>query len=120
MRILAANSPLIGSEPSADKREVRKDSRTVNQSWLWGEILLAGLLGASLALFLAYPSLRTHYDLPELRLVLQTTMALAGLLVAVPVPTRYSVDGLPGSLLLAPGLFILAPPGALFAVVPPC
>jgi hypothetical protein len=32
---------------------VRKDSRTVNQSWLWGEILLAGLLGASLALFLA-------------------------------------------------------------------
>ena len=53
----------------------KRDGRTENQSWLWGEILLAGLLGASLALFLAYPGLRTHYDLPELRLVLQTTMA---------------------------------------------
>src|SRR5436190_1086283 len=33
-----------------------------------------------LALFLSYPVLRTSYELPELRLVLQTTMALAGLL----------------------------------------
>jgi len=45
-----------------------KTERNEYQSWLWGEILLAGLLGASLALFLAYPVLQTRYDLPELRL----------------------------------------------------
>jgi signal transduction histidine kinase len=109
---------LIGSEPSADKRDVRKDSRTVNQSWLWGEILLAGLLGASLALFLAYPGLRTHYDLPELRLVLQTSMALAGLLVAVLAATRYSVEGRRVDLLLASGFFITSLSAAVFAIGP--
>ena len=67
-----------------------KKQRTVTQSWLWSEILLAGLLGASLALFLAYPVLQTRYDLPELRLVLQTTMAGAGILVAVLAAARYS------------------------------
>ena len=86
--------PLIGSDASADKREVRKAKRRTDyQNWLWGEILLAGLLGASLALFLNYPVLRTSYDLPELRLVLQTTMALAGLLVAVLAGARYSTEG---------------------------
>ena len=119
MRILEANSCLLSAaNPSADKREVAKDSRTVNQSWLWGEILLAGLLGASLALFLAYPSLRTHYDLPELRLVLQTTMALAGLLVAVLAATRYSVEGRRVDLLLASGFFVTSLSAAVFAIGP--
>ncbi len=110
--------PLIGTNPSADKREVAKDGRTVNQSWLWGEILLAGLLGASLALFLAYPNLRTHYDLPELRLVLQTTMALAGLLVAVLAAARYSVEGRRVDLLLASGFFVTSLSSAVFAIGP--
>jgi signal transduction histidine kinase len=110
--------PLIGRNPSADKREVRKDGRTVNQSWLWGEILLAGLLGASLALFLAYPGLRTHYDLPELRLVLQTSMALAGLLVAVLAAVRYSVEGRRVDLLLASGFFVTSLSAAVFAIGP--
>ena len=69
--------PLIGRKPSADKREVQATRRNEKQSWLWGEILLAGLLGASLALFVTHPALRTRFDLPELRLVLQTTMTLA-------------------------------------------
>jgi signal transduction histidine kinase len=110
--------PLIGSNPSADKRDVRKDGRTTNQRWLWGEILLAGLLGASLALFLAYPNLRTHYDLPELRLVLQTTMALAGLLVAVLAAARYSVEGRRVDLLLASGFFVTSLSAAVFAIGP--
>jgi signal transduction histidine kinase len=110
--------PLIGSNPSADKREVGKDGRTMNQSWLWGEILLAGLLGATLALFLVYPNLRTHYDLPELRLVLQTTMALAGLLVAVLAAARYSVEGRRVDLLLATGFFVPSLSSAVFAIGP--
>ena len=85
-----------------------RDAQSDYQSWLWGEILLAGLLGASLALFLVYPVLQTSWDLPELRLVLQTTMALAGLLVAVLATVRFSVEGRRLDLLLCTGFFVQA------------
>ncbi|HET8529240.1 MAG TPA: histidine kinase [Gaiellaceae bacterium] len=95
-----------------------KTQRTDYQSWLWGEILLAGLLGASLALFLAYPVLQTRYDLPELRLVLQTAMSGAGLLVAVLAAARYSADGRRVDLLLASGFFVTALSAAAFGIAP--
>ena len=95
-----------------------KRERSDIQSWLWGEILLAGLLGASLALFLAYPVLQTRYDLPELRLVLQTTMAGAGLLVAVLGAARYSADGRRVDLLLASGFFVTSLSAMAFAIGP--
>ena len=95
-----------------------KKQRTVAQSWLWSEILLAGLLGASLALFLAYPVLQTRYDLPELRLVLQTTMAGAGILVAVLAAARYSADGRRVDLLLASGFFVTALSASAFGIGP--
>jgi signal transduction histidine kinase len=97
---------------------VKKEGRTEYQNWLWGEILLAGLLGASLALFLNYPVLRTSYDLPELRLVLQTTMALAGLLVAVLAAARYSTEGRRLDLLLATGFFVTSLSSVVFAMGP--
>src|SRR5262249_37694999 len=108
----------IGMDAAADKRNVRNETRSEYQSWLWGEILLAGLLGASLALFLAHPALRTHWDLPELRLVLQTSMALAGLLVAVLAAARYSAEGRRVDLLLASGFFVLSLSSAVFAIGP--
>jgi signal transduction histidine kinase len=117
MRIRVGIHTLIGSRPSADKREV-KNQRTEIQNWLWGEILLAGLLGASLALFLAYPVLQTRYDLPELRLVLQTSMAGAGLLVAVLGAARYSADGRRVDLLLASGFFVTALSALAFGIGP--
>src|SRR3954468_18541469 len=96
----------------------RNDGRTDYQNWLWGEILLAGLLGAMLALFLSYPVLRTSYNLPELRLVLQTTMALAGLLVAVLAAARYATEGRRVDLLLASGFFVTSLSNAAFAIAP--
>src|SRR3954447_2366941 len=108
---------LIGTKGSADKRNVKRNRNDL-QSWLWGEALLAGLLGASLALFLAYPVLQTQYDLPELRLVLQTTMAGAGLLVAVLGAARYSTDGRRIDLLLASGFFITSLSAMAFAIGP--
>ena len=96
----------------------KNETRTEYQSWLLGEILLAGLLGASLALFLNYPVLRTSYDLPELRLVLQTTMALAGGLVAVLAGARYSTEGRRVDLLLATGFFVTSLSSAVFAIGP--
>jgi signal transduction histidine kinase len=95
-----------------------RESRSEYQSWLWGEILLAGLLGASLALFLAYPVLQTSWDLPQLRLVLQTTMALAGLLVALLAAVRFSVEGRRLDLLLASGFFVSSLSAFAFSIGP--
>jgi signal transduction histidine kinase len=109
----------IGRNPAADKRYVqRRDGRNEYQSWLWSLILLASLLGAMLALFLSYPVLRTRYDLPELRLVLQTTMALAGLLIASLAAARYAVEGRRVDLLLASGFFVTSLSSAVFAIGP--
>src|SRR5438876_8998536 len=108
---------LIGSDRSADKREVQRN-RTEYQAWLLGEILLAGLLGASLALFLAYPVLQTRWDLPQLRLVLQTSMALAGLLVALLAAVRFSVEGRRLDLLLSSGFMTASVSSLAFAIAP--
>ncbi len=82
---------------------MRDDKRSDFGAWLWGEILLIGLLGATLALFLVYPSIQTTFDLPRLRLVLQTTMALAGALVALLAGVRFAVEGRRLDLLLSTG-----------------
>jgi len=95
-----------------------RPQRTKLQAWLWGEILLAGLLGASLALLLSHPALRTQYDEPALFLVLETTMALAGLLVAVLAANRFHVEGLRTDLLLAAGFLIGSLSTAAFAIIP--
>ncbi len=92
--------------------------RTDFQSWLVGQVLLTSLLGASLALFISYPVLRTQYALPELRIVLQTTMALAGLLVALLAAVRFSVEGRRTDLLLATGFFVSSLSAAAFAIGP--
>jgi signal transduction histidine kinase len=98
-----------------DQRE-RKDDF---QAWLWSEILLVGLLGAVLALFLVYPkTLHTRFDLPQLRLVLQTTMALAGLLVALLAGVRFSVEGRRLDLLLASGFMTASVSSLGFAIAP--
>ncbi|HET7554997.1 MAG TPA: hypothetical protein VFJ75_05030, partial [Gaiellaceae bacterium] len=73
------------------------------QAWLWGEVLLIGLLGAALALFVAHPSLRDTYQLPEARLVMDTTVMLAAAIVAVLAAIRFSVDGRRLDLLLCGG-----------------
>ena len=108
---------LIGRSASADKRYV-KTRRTDLQAWLWGEVVLSGLLAAILALFLAYPSLRTQYDRPQLLLVLETTMALAGVLVALLAALRYAVMGLRTDLLLATGFLVGSLSIIAFAIVP--
>src|SRR5437763_10169363 len=108
---------LIGSSGSADKTHMKRQ-RTELQAWLWGEVLLSGLLAASLALLLSYPTLRTQYDRPQLLLVLETIMALAGILVALLAGARFSVTGLRTDLLLAAGFLIWSRSTVAFAIVP--
>jgi signal transduction histidine kinase len=97
---------------------VRREERDAYQALLWGETLLLALLGAALALFLAHPSLRTTYELHELRLFLDTTMALAATLVALLAGIRFSLEGRRLELLLVAGFAASALTGVAFAVAP--
>jgi signal transduction histidine kinase len=95
-----------------------RHKETEYQSWLWGEVLLLGLLGAALALFVAYPTLRSTYELPQVRLVLDTAVALAAVLVAVLAGVRFSVDGRRLDLLLCAGFSAAAATTIFFAITP--
>src|SRR5919204_5956511 len=116
--MVGATDPLIGSPAPADKREMRRDDRDAYQAWLVGELLLVGLLGAALALFLAYPDLRTTYDLPSLRLALDTGIMLAATIVAVLAGIRFSVEGRRLDLFLCAGFSTAAATSLCFAVAP--
>jgi signal transduction histidine kinase len=96
---------------------MRRDD-SAYQSWLWGEILLFGLLGAALALFATYPELRPTYELPQVRLVMDTMVALAAILVAVLAGVRFSVDGRRLDLLLCGGFSIAAAATFSFGIAP--
>ena len=88
------------------------------QSWLWGEVLLFGLLGALLALFVTYPGLRPTFELPQVRLVLNTMVALAAALVAVLAGVRFSVEGRRLDWLLCAGFSIAAGSTFCFGIAP--
>ena len=88
------------------------------QAWLWGELALLGLLAAAFATFAAYDTLQTAYELPELRLVIRTTVMLAGFVVALLAGARFVVDGFRTDLLLSCGFFTGALGTAVFAISP--
>jgi signal transduction histidine kinase len=97
---------------------MRRSGRTSYETWLSGELLLFGLLGAALALFVDYPWLRHAWDLPDLRLVLDTAITLAGAVVAVLTGIRFSVEGRRVDLMLASGFSVAAAGTLLFEIVP--
>jgi signal transduction histidine kinase len=81
-------------------------------------VLLLSLLGAALALFVTYPSLRDTYELPQLRLVLDTAVVLAAAIVAVLAGIRFSVEGRRLDFLLCGGFFMAAASTMAFSVAP--
>jgi signal transduction histidine kinase len=109
---------LIGSSAPADKSCMRHEERDDYQAWLWGQVLLIWLLGAALALFVAYPSLRNTYALPQVRLVLDTAVTLAAAIVALLAGLRFSVDGRRLDLLLCGGFAAAAATTFAFSVAP--
>ena len=97
---------------------MRQDGKDDFQAWLGGEILLIGLLGASLALFVARAELRTQVSLPELGLVIQTVVAFAGGIIAVLAGIRYAVEGRRLDLLLSTGFVVSCASIFAFSIVP--
>src|SRR6478672_1863185 len=95
-----------------------RNEENAYQSWLLGEILLFGLLGATLALFVTYPGLRPTFELPQVRLVLDTMVALAAVLVAVLAGVRFSVDGRRLDWLLCAGFSLAAGSTFCFGIAP--
>jgi signal transduction histidine kinase len=112
------HAALIGSAASADKSCMRHEERDDYQAWLWSTVLLIGLLGAALALFVAYPSLRNTYELPQARLVLDTAVMLAAAIVALLAGIRFSVDGRRLDLLLCGGFSAAAASMLVFTIGP--
>jgi signal transduction histidine kinase len=109
---------LIGRSAAADEGIVRRDVKDTFESWLGGELLLVALLGSATALFVTNSALRSSYELPEGRLVLDTAVVLAATTVAILAAIRFSVEGRVLDLLLAAG-FCVAGVGTLaFGVVP--
>ena len=75
MRTARIMPPAIVPIRAAMRQTARKDAF---ETFLSGEVVLVALLGAALALFLSKASLRTPYDLPQLRLVLSTLYVVGG------------------------------------------
>jgi signal transduction histidine kinase len=97
---------------------VNRERSDAYQTWLFGELLVVGLLGAGLVLVVAYPDLREPYDLPRLRLFLDTAMMLAATVVAVLAGLRFSVEGRGLDLLLSTGFAATAASLFAFAIAP--
>src|SRR5436305_13189439 len=97
---------------------MREDGRDDFQAWLWGEILLIGLLGSSLALFVTRHDLQTRISLPELGLVLHTVIAFAGAIIALLAGIRYAVEGRRIELFLCAGFLVASISIVAFSIVP--
>ena len=67
---------------------------------------------------MAYPSLRDSYELPQLRLVLDTAVTLAAAIVAVLAGIRFSVEGRRLDFVLCGGFFLAALSTFAFGIAP--
>ncbi|MGE5273703.1 MAG: sensor histidine kinase [Verrucomicrobiota bacterium] len=87
-------------------------------AWVRDELVLVGLLGAALVLFLAEPGRRGPYDLPSLRLFLDTAVLVVSLIVCVLAYVRFTVDRRIFELYLLCGFFVTAATTLAFAIAP--
>jgi len=87
------------------------------RSWLIGELALVAVLGAATLLFVATSDLEA-YSLPEVRLALDTAVAVMAAIVAILTAIRFLVDGRAMDLLLSAGFTAAALGTFVFSVAP--
>jgi signal transduction histidine kinase len=112
-----AHTSLIGIGAGADKSGMRS-WRTTYLAWVRDELLVAWLLAAALALFLASPWLRHPHALPSLRLFLDTAILLVSVIVSVLAYVRFSIERRRFDLFLLCGFFVTAATTLAFAIGP--
>jgi len=88
------------------------------RSWLFGEILLVGLLASGTALFAASESLQSAYELHDARLAFDTAVAVVAALDCVPSAVRLPLDGGPPAPPLVAGFWGVALGPVAFGVAP--
>jgi signal transduction histidine kinase len=113
-----ADCGLTHSRTVAEKRGVEHFRSQSYRSWLVGEVLLVGLLASGTGLFAISESLRSAYELPETRLVLDTAAAVVAGIVAVLASVRFRVDGRTLDLLVAGGFWSIALGTTVFGLIP--
>jgi len=87
-------------------------------AWVRDELVLVGLLAAALVLFLAEPGRRGPYDLPSLRLFLDTAVLVVSVIVCVLAYVRFTVDRRTFELYLLCGFFVTAATTLAFSIAP--
>ena len=87
-------------------------------AWVRDEIVLVALLGAFLAFFLLSPGQRKPYDLPSLRLFLDTAVLLVSVIVCVLAYVRFTVERRRFDLYLLGGFFVTAATTLMFSIAP--
>jgi signal transduction histidine kinase len=98
------HSALIGRNAHADEGYVNATPARPEayRSWLVGELVLVGLLGAATA-YLGATSSLGGYALPQARLALETTVAVCATIVAILASVRFLVVGRVLDVLLSVG-----------------
>jgi signal transduction histidine kinase len=93
-------------------------ARATYLAWVRDELLLAALLAAVLIFFLVSPGQRRPYDLPSLRLFLDTLILLVSLVVCVLAYVRFTVERRTFDLYLLCGFFVTAAATLAFSIAP--
>jgi len=109
---------LIGTGSPAEKGVMDHLRSQSFRSWLFGEVMLVGLLASATALFAVSPSLQSAYELPEARLVVDTAVAVVAAIVSVLSAIRFQVDGRKLDLLLAAGFWAIVLGTVVFGLLP--
>jgi len=112
------HASLIGTPCPADKRTVDGVRLQSYRSWLFGELLLIGLLASGTALFAASESLQSAYELHDARLAFDTAVAVVAAIVCALASVRFLVDGRTLDLLLAAGFWSIALGTVAFGLAP--
>jgi signal transduction histidine kinase len=110
--------PLIGIARPAEKGNVDHFRTQSYRSWLFGELMLVGLLGSATGLFAASELLQSSYVLPEARLAFDTAVAVVAVIVSVLASVRFLVEGRKLDLLVAAGFWSIALGTVAFGLVP--
>lgn len=95
-----------------------RSARETYLAWVRDELVLVGLLAASLTGFLASHDLRDPFALPALRLFLDTSVLLVSVIVCVLAYVRFGVERKRFDLYLCAGFFVTAATTLAFFIAP--
>ena len=95
-----------------------RPTRATYLAWVRDELFLVALLGAALIFFVSNPGATEPYDLPGLRLFLDTAILVVSVIVCVLAYVRFGVDRRTFELYLLCGFFVTTVSTLAFSIMP--